>query len=414
MLGDRDLEQLVHILHHCVKREWLDDIAVLAGVGEQLRGQLCQPLRPLDRQVDVAARLGVRRKIQAGQLGMPHNAGQDVVEVVRDPAGQYPQSFEPLGLEQLSLEGDPRLRGALALGDIAHDREHRDALATLGQKADRRLDLDGAPVGSDDGRFSVIGNIIAGEVGSVVRHGALTPLRWEDDGEVLLQNLLWRALVEPIVGRVCHTHDAVAVRDRHGVLGRLPHGAKARLSDAELAAAQRNQRLALAGGALQIGLDRLACGDIAMRGYPVSDLAARIGDRCHLRLYPKRGSVFAVDAQLDANRRGTLECVGHRRKRVGRGVWPVEQPRALANYLASVVASHVLERQVNINNREIERIARVDRRDNDGIVGGADRGFEEMEAIEDGGDMHNVSSVADSALEPAWRRVAELNATLHP
>jgi hypothetical protein len=67
--------------------------------------------------VERAAELGGGRQA-ARQAGLAEDAGQDVVEVVRDAAGEEPQALELLGVQQAALEIAGRVFDRDALGDV--------------------------------------------------------------------------------------------------------------------------------------------------------------------------------------------------------------------------------------------------------------------------------------------------------
>ena len=87
-----------------------------------------QPGAALDRLLDLGrfvARRIVGRQLHQQQVGRAHDAHQDVVEVVRDAAGEPADRFELLRLAQLFLERAP-------LGDVADEAgEDRAAVAPM-------------------------------------------------------------------------------------------------------------------------------------------------------------------------------------------------------------------------------------------------------------------------------------------
>ena len=134
-----------------------DDVA--EGEQPRLRGltaaegeQLTRESRAaIDRLLDFrrfVARGLARLQLHQQQVGRAHDAHQDVVEVVRDAAGQPADGFELLRLTQLFLE-------RTALGDVAHEPGE-----------------DGARVGADarDGQLD-------GEVGAIRRSACISVCR---------------------------------------------------------------------------------------------------------------------------------------------------------------------------------------------------------------------------------------------
>ena len=111
-VGDDDVQ---------VEQRRLDDL--LAAEGEQLARQARGTrARPLDlRHVDLARIVGI--EIVQYQVAVPENHGQQIVEVVRDAAGQPPDGFHLLRLLVLLFE-------RAALGDVKRnpDAAHRCAV----------------------------------------------------------------------------------------------------------------------------------------------------------------------------------------------------------------------------------------------------------------------------------------------
>src|SRR6266853_1333322 len=76
----------------------------------------------LPHQLHVAPLRIVGRQAQEQELRAPGDDGQEVVEVVRDAAGELPHGFHLLNLAELSLALPERLFRALALADVEHGR----------------------------------------------------------------------------------------------------------------------------------------------------------------------------------------------------------------------------------------------------------------------------------------------------
>ena len=85
--------------------------------------------RRLQHRVDDLARVPVLRQVRAQQFDVADDHGQDVVEIVRDAAGQLADRFHLLRTEQRLarlLECLPRLT---QFGDVVRDAEHADDFA---------------------------------------------------------------------------------------------------------------------------------------------------------------------------------------------------------------------------------------------------------------------------------------------
>ena len=79
------------------------------------------------------------------ELAVAADRGEEVVEVVRDPAGEASDRLELLRLVQLLLE-------RLALGDVS---EHREVKAREHRGPCGQQDLDGRAVGADNGQLDL-------------------------------------------------------------------------------------------------------------------------------------------------------------------------------------------------------------------------------------------------------------------
>ena len=77
-----------------------------AAEAQDLVGELA---RPLARLPDLAQAVGggaIRRDLVERHLGPPDDRGDDVVEVVRDPAGEGADRLEPPRVAQLRVRPD--------------------------------------------------------------------------------------------------------------------------------------------------------------------------------------------------------------------------------------------------------------------------------------------------------------------
>ena len=81
-------------------------------------------VRRCHRRVDVARKIVGSSLIETGlqQIQRSDDSGQEIVEVVRDPAGQLPDRFHLLGLKQRLLGGLQPFGCSLLRGDIAGNR----------------------------------------------------------------------------------------------------------------------------------------------------------------------------------------------------------------------------------------------------------------------------------------------------
>ena len=101
----RDLAQIERAHHE----------ATFARVGQQLPAQVGRANRHGLDLIDVFAESARNRQLEAHQADVAEDAGQQVVEVVRDAAGQDAQALQLLRVQQLALE-----QAAVALGGDAY------------------------------------------------------------------------------------------------------------------------------------------------------------------------------------------------------------------------------------------------------------------------------------------------------
>src|SRR5215210_5202192 len=104
----------------------LNDELSFAGVGQELSGEIRRALARLQHVLQHLGGLLVpaRQQGAAGQTCVSHDAGQEIIEVVRDAAREYPDALQLLGLPERLLLLAQRLFRPLLLADIADD-EHR-------------------------------------------------------------------------------------------------------------------------------------------------------------------------------------------------------------------------------------------------------------------------------------------------
>ena len=134
VLADEAAQHRLHAAHDLVQ---IDDAGLhdlLPAEGEELPGQGGGPVGGLLHQLDVAAKRTLGRELEQQQLAPAGDDGEQVVEVVRDPAGEPPDRFHLLGVTELRLEGPD-------CGEIAHHDDHTEILS-LATLQGRRRDLD--------------------------------------------------------------------------------------------------------------------------------------------------------------------------------------------------------------------------------------------------------------------------------
>ena len=110
--ADRPAHQLRHSLHQAVDVDGLDLERVLAGIGEKPIDQGDRALRRFARGGEIALDALVRlTQSQHRQVDIAEDGGEQVVEVVRDAAGEPADRLHLLRLPQ-------RVLGQLALRDL--------------------------------------------------------------------------------------------------------------------------------------------------------------------------------------------------------------------------------------------------------------------------------------------------------
>ncbi len=86
---------------------------------DQVPGALAGTLGPF--QVAFQLEVVVFRRAFLGEHDVAHHAGEDIVEVMGDTAGEMADGLHLLGLAQLRLQLDTCLFRLLALGDVARE-----------------------------------------------------------------------------------------------------------------------------------------------------------------------------------------------------------------------------------------------------------------------------------------------------
>ena len=113
-----------------------------AGKGENLPDKVGGALAGFEDGSDIGVRrVPVGRELKTRELGVAEDGGEDVVEVVRDPARERAQRLEPLGLAELGLLLRAARLGPLPLGEIAE--EGAGAAPAAGVRVERGRHLDG-------------------------------------------------------------------------------------------------------------------------------------------------------------------------------------------------------------------------------------------------------------------------------
>jgi len=176
--------------------------------------------------------------IEAGahELGVVHDPGEEVVEVVGDAARELPHALEPLGLVELGLEVGPRLfdlgvaqpglerglvgLGALAVRDVADRGGDQRALVRLDRRerdVDRELGAVAAACGELQARAHRTRDRVSHVAGPVRRVGPPVALG-DQQLDRLTEELLAR-VVEQHLGLTVDQADEALLVDRDDGVG---------------------------------------------------------------------------------------------------------------------------------------------------------------------------------------------------
>ncbi len=139
VLADEPPQHAVHFSHDDVEVQDLGLEHLAAAVGEQLAGEPGRPLRRLADLFHIAAHRVPGRQVAQQQLRVAEDRREQVVEVVRDAAGELAHRLHFLRLAELLLEaallGDVALRAPdphqVPVLDEAHDVVQEDARLPL-------------------------------------------------------------------------------------------------------------------------------------------------------------------------------------------------------------------------------------------------------------------------------------------
>ena len=94
------------------------------GEGQQLLRQVACPNGRVLRGLQALGDPGRQAPVHRGKGNVPQNAGEYIVEIVRDAPGENTQGLEPLHLLEFSLH-------LLPFGNIHHDGPHADGCAAV-------------------------------------------------------------------------------------------------------------------------------------------------------------------------------------------------------------------------------------------------------------------------------------------
>ena len=152
-LAEQPLQQMRYLRHHVGKLEHLRAQGLLPREGKKLSRQPGSAVRVRLDLLDVVIVAVARRMPHQHEVAMADDCGQDVVEIVRDPAGELADDLHLGRLRDLALElgflaivleqqQDRGVAEATQAGD-----GQRDGLGRLAGEPDRKVARHGRPAG---------------------------------------------------------------------------------------------------------------------------------------------------------------------------------------------------------------------------------------------------------------------------
>ena len=303
---------------------------LLAAEGQELARERHRALRRLLDQLDVAVHRLAGLEPAQQHVRPAGDHGEQVVEVVGDPAREPADRLHLLGLLELHLQARARGVGPPLLGEVADVRAERGRAAhprgghgqlhrELGAVGAQGGHLDAAP---DD--RALAGREVAGQPLSV-----RVPVcgRHDHRGELLAQDVRPRDAEHPLGGRIELGHPALVVHAHEGVHRRLDHRAMPRLALAE------DRLRALALGDVDHGADHAHRASRAVPHEPSAIL--------HLQVAAVAGPESVLGLEVAAFRRGGLDLPVHPRPIVR--MKAIDPPFIGPAHLVERVAAHLGE-----------------------------------------------------------------------
>ena len=139
VLADDAPEHRRDPVHHLAEIEHGRLEHLLAAEREQLVRQVRRAVRRLDDLVQIVRRSAVLIGAHQRELRVAGDDGDEIVEVVRDAAGERADGLELLRLAELRLALAQRLLDARALADLVGEHDVRRASSAVRSSSSRRL-----------------------------------------------------------------------------------------------------------------------------------------------------------------------------------------------------------------------------------------------------------------------------------
>ena len=288
-LADGPAQQILQRHHQLIGIDAFRNQRLPPRKRQQAMGERRGAVGRCHRRVDVARDVVGAPLIETGlqQIQRSDDAGQQIVEVVRDAAGQLPHRFHLLGLQQRLLGGLQPLGRGLLRGDVAGDR------------------IDVIPVRHAGPRQPAVRSVLVAKAafepdgGFALRRACSTCARVTPSSSGCSQP--FRGAVEQFglapaersgPGRVDRSPDAVAIGDQQKVLRHVPDPVALAGLFLDALRQRRIQFGELAGNQLVIM-------DIGVGADPADDLALLVARRHRPRQKPPERAVGAAQAEFD-------------------------------------------------------------------------------------------------------------------
>ncbi len=178
VLSEETVEEAGEIPRHLSEVHGARGCGLTAAEGEELLGELGGPVRAAQDQPQELVAVGAVRALHQ-QLGRAPDGGEQVVEVVGDPAGEATEGLEPLAATKPLLE-------FVASGDVGHDAGDPHGLAIRSSKhAAAPFEPTHAAIGAQDAVLHIV--VVAALDGVLHRGRHPLPILLHDLKEEALQ-----------------------------------------------------------------------------------------------------------------------------------------------------------------------------------------------------------------------------------
>jgi len=119
----RAVEKDDGLLYKFCEVDLLDDVTAFAGVSQHLPAEIGGAHGSGINLVEERKQVGALRELEADERGVSDDAGEKIVEIVGDAAGEDAEAFEFLNLGEAAVEVAAFLFLLLTGGDILHEAD---------------------------------------------------------------------------------------------------------------------------------------------------------------------------------------------------------------------------------------------------------------------------------------------------